>query len=142
MNLKYKPSTSKDIPILYEYSKKLIDQYEEIENIDYEKVLKWVYKKIEMNIHEYTSIYLEDILVGYYRFHEDENKMELDDFYIFETYQNKGIGSMVLKKCIQETNKNIFLYVFKKNINAIRLYERFEFKIIKNIQNSRYIMER
>ena len=119
----------------------MIDEYEDIQNIDYEKVLKWVYKKIEENIHEYTSIYLDNTLVGYYHFHEDKDKMELDDFYIFSEYQNKGIGSKVLSELIQ-TENTIYLYVFVKNVKAIKLYKRFGFKIVEYVNKTRYIMER
>lgn len=141
MNISYKTSTNLDVENIYKLSKNLIDTYEDIENIEYEKVLRWVYKKIEKNIYEYTSIYLDNQLVGYYHFSEVDNKMELDDFYIFANYRNKGIGSIVLEKLTQ-TNKTIFLYVFVKNVDAIRLYERFGFNIIENIKNTRYIMER
>lgn len=141
MNLVYKGSTTSDIHKIYELSKNLIDKYEDIQDINYEKVLKWVYKKIEENIHEYTSIYLDDKLVGYYHFHEDKNKMELDDFYIFSEYQNKGIGSKVLSELIQ-TEETIYLYVFIKNVHAIRLYEKYGFKICKRFNRNRYIMER
>ena len=141
MNLVYKASTKSDIHKIFEFSKNLIDEYEDIQNIDYEKVLKWVYKKIEENIHEYTSIYLDNTLVGYYHFREDKDKMELDDFYIFSEYQNKGIGSKVLSELIQ-TDKTIYLYVFVKNIKAIGLYERFGFKIVEHVNKTRYIMER
>ena len=141
MNLIYKASTKSDIHKIFEFSKNLIDEYEDIQNIDYEKVLKWVYKKIEENIHEYTSIYLDNTLVGYYHFHEDKDKMELDDFYIFSEYQNKGIGSKVLSVLIQ-TENTIYLYVFVKNVKAIKLYERFGFKIVEYVNKTRYIMER
>ena len=141
MNLVYRVSTKSDIHKIYELSRNLIDEYEDIQNIDYEKVLTWVYKKIEGNIHEYTSIYLDNTLVGYYHFYEDKDKMELDDFYIFSEYQNKGIGSKVLSELIQ-TEKTIYLYVFVKNVKAIRLYERYGFKICKRFNKNRYIMER
>ena len=141
MNLVYKASTKSDIHKIFEFSKNLIDEYEDIRNIDYERVLKWVYKKIEENIHEYTSIYLDNTLVGYYHFHEDKDKMELDDFYIFSEYQNKGIGSKVLSELIQ-TENTIYLYVFVKNVKAIKLYERFGFKIVEYVNKTRYIMER
>jgi len=135
MNLVYKVSTKSDIHKIYELSKNLINEYEDIQNIDYEKVLKWVYKKIEENIQEYTSIYFNNTLVGYYHFHEDKDKMELDDFYILSEYQNKGIGSKVLSELIQ-TDKTIYLYVFLKNVKAIRLYERFGFKIVEHVNKT------
>ena len=141
MELVLKRCSELDIENIFLFNKHLIDTYENLENIDYEYVLRWISLKIEKNIHEYTSIYLFDQLVGYYRFHEVEDKMELDDFFVIEEYRNKGIGTAVLKQLIQ-TNKTIFLYVFVKNIHAIRLYERFGFKIIEYIHNTRCVMER
>lgn len=141
MELVLKRCSELDIENIFLFNKHLIDTYENLENIDYEYVLRWISLKIEKNIHEYTSIYLFDQLVGYYRFHEVDDKMELDDFFVIEEYRNKGIGTAVLKQLIQ-TNKTIFLYVFVKNIHAIRLYERFGFKIIEYIHNTRCVMER
>lgn len=141
MELVLKRCSELDIENIFLFNKHLIDTYENLENIDYEYVLRWISLKIEKNIHEYTSIYLFDQLVGYYRFHEVDDKMELDDFFVIEEYRNKGIGTAVLKQLIQ-TNKTIFLYVFVKNIHAIRLYERFGFKIIEYLHNTRCVMER
>lgn len=141
MNLVYKTSQNTDISKIFELSKNLIDEYEDIQSIEYDKVLKWVYKKIEENIHEYTSIYLDHTLVGYYHFHENGDKMELDDFYIFEAHRNKGIGSRVLSDLIQ-IDQPIYLYVFVKNVKAIQLYEKFGFKIREYVHQTRCIMER
>ena len=67
--------------------------------------------------------------------------MELDDFYIFEAHRNKGIGSRVLSDLIQ-IDQPIYLYVFVKNVKAIQLYEKFEFKIREYVHQTRCIMER
>lgn len=68
--------------------------------------------------------------------------MELDDLYIFQPYQNQGIGSEIIRKCIAETDLSIFLYVFVQNSRAVSLYKRFGFRITETIRDSRYIMER
>ena len=68
--------------------------------------------------------------------------MELDDLYIFPEFRSKGIGSVIIQKCIEESDSTIFLYVFAKNVRAIALYEKLGFKIVKNIRDTRYIMER
>ena len=63
-------------------------------------------------------------------------------------YQNQGIGSVLLKYIIDnKQDKKIMLEVRSKNINAIKLYQKYDFKII-NIRKNYYkdddaiIMER
>lgn len=143
MNLTYKKAQMEDFERIYELSKQLIDDYEEIENIDYEKVLSWVRKKIEKCIDEYTVIYVDGEKAGYYRFFKnDEDVFEIDDLYIFSAFQNRGIGSTVIEKCCSEVNEPVILYVFSKNVRAVSLYERLGFEVIKSIKGSRYIMKK
>lgn len=142
MNLTYAPAQKDDIEPLFQLSKDLIDQYENISQIDYSKVLSWVRNKIEKHIGEYACILRGDKKVGYYRFHPAEGKMELDDLYVFSPYQGQGIGNEIIRKCIAETDLPIFLYVFIQNTKAVSLYKRFGFRITETIRNSRYIMER
>ena len=142
MELQFAHAQECDIEKIYAANKELIDTYEDIENIDYEKVLQWVLKKIETNIDEYIAVFLDGKKVGYYHFYPSEGKMELDDLYIFPEFQSKGIGSTIIQRCIEESDSTIFLYVFAKNVRAIALYEKLGFTIVKNIRNTRYIMER
>ena len=142
MQLEFKNANINDIDTIYNLNKQLIDMYEDVESIEYEKVLAWVKRKITKYINEYTCVVLNNQTVGYYHFHQDEARMEIDDLYVLPEYQNKGIGSKILEKCCLETRLPIYLYVFSKNVRAIALYERFGFKIIENINNSRYIMQR
>lgn len=142
MELQFAPAREYDIERIYASNKELIDTYEDVGNIDYDKVLKWVYKKIETSIEEYVAVFLDSKKVGYYHFYPSEGKMELDDLYIFPEFRSKRIGSAIIQKCIEESDSTIFLYVFAKNVRAIALYEKLGFKIVKNIRDTRYIMER
>lgn len=142
MNLTYVPAEVRDIEPLFQLSKDLIDHYENISQIDYSKVLSWVLNKIEKHISEYTCVFLTNQKVGYYRFHSVDRKMELDDIYILPPYQNQGIGSEIIRKCIAQTGLPIFLYVFIKNTKAVSLYKKLGFQITETISESRYIMER
>lgn len=141
MDIKYKPASNMDIEPIFKLNKTLIDEYENIEIIDYQKVLSWVRNKIETHIQEYICVMLNGEKVGYYYFHHADGKMEVDDLYVFPQYQNMGIGSEILKKCISETNLSIFLYVFANNKRAVALYQRLGFDITETIKNSRYIMQ-
>lgn len=141
MNITYGKATKNDIEQIVQFCKQLIDDYENFETIDYEKVLSWITKKIEAQIEEYTVIYEEGRKAGYYHFYRnDEEKYELDDLYLFPEFQNKGIGSMVIKKCCLAVNEPVMLYVFVRNDRAVTLYKRLGFEIIKKINESRYIM--
>ena len=142
MELKYKPARNMDIEPIFKLNKALIDEYENIEIIDYQKVLLWVRNKIETHIQEYIYVMFNGKKVGYYYFHHTDGKMEIDDLYVFPQYRNMGIGTEILKKCISETNLPIFLYVFASNKRAIALYQRLGFEITETIKGSRYIMQR
>ena len=69
MELQFAHAQECDIEKIYAANKELIDIYEDIENIDYEKVLQWVLKKIETNIDEYVAVFLDGKKVGYYHFY-------------------------------------------------------------------------
>lgn len=59
MDLNYQAAQKEDINQIFDLNQKLIDQYEKIEMIDYDRVMKWVQKKIETYIHDYQAIYYE-----------------------------------------------------------------------------------
>lgn len=143
MEITFKNATANDVDKVFELNKKIIDEYETNLNLDFEKVLAWVKGKIEKNIESYQCIYLDGIKVGYFYLHNEGEKLELDDFYIFDEFQGKGIGTKVLKyvdSIAKEKNKAVFLYVFSKNQGAINLYLRNGYKIVENIADSRYVM--
>ena len=141
MKLLFEKATGSDIESIYEFNKYLIDRYENVQNIEYDKILSWVQRKIETYIEEYQRILFDGELAGYYRFHQDGDKMELDDLYIFPQYRNQQIGTAIIEKCLLETDLPVYLFVFIKNTKAVELYKRIGFEIVETIQDSRYIMQ-
>ena len=142
MRLSCQPALPEDVDTIFRFNKDLIDRYENIQDISYDDVLGWVRRKIEKAIHTYTRIYADGVHVGFYRFVANEEKMELDDLYIFPEFQSRGIGTCVIEKCCVETEKPVMLYVFIRNTGAWKLYQRLGFEIRENIRGSRYIMVR
>ncbi len=141
MNLTYGVAESADIGEIFQLCKKLIDDYEDVEKINYQKVLCWVKKKIETRIKEYTVILADGKKAGYYHFYRNpDERFELDDLYIFPEFQSKGIGSAVIRKCCSEVNEPVMLYVFIKNTRAVSLYKRLSFEVAEQVDDSRYIM--
>lgn len=143
MEILYKPADLTDIEQIFQFNKSLIDTYETIENIDYEKVLGWVRRKIEKCIKDYTAVFVNDEKVGYYHFYKNQDgEYELDDLYIFSEFRNKGIGSAIIEKCCLSVNGAVMLYVFVKNERAVALYKRLGFTVVEELNGSRYIMKR
>ena len=133
--INFKQANVEDVDVIYELSKDLIIKYEKQGDLDF--ILNWTGKKIKNHIEEYHVIYQDDIKVGYFRLFMQEGYKELDDFYIFKEFRNHGIGTEVLSRICKEP---IQLYVFNENVKAIALYERFGFRIIKDLNNGRSIM--
>lgn len=142
MELKFERASGADVEAIFALSKALIDQYEDVESIDYDKVLQWVRRKIGAQIGEYQRVLMDGDLAGYVHFHPDGERMELDDLYILPEYRGRGIGTAVVEKCCAETEKPVYLYVFRRNEGAVRLYQRLGFEIVQEVGSSRYIMQR
>ena len=143
MKITYDRAASSDIEPLYQLCKRLIDHYENVECIDYERVLRWVRQKLETSIGEYTAVYADGQKAGYYHFYKNEDgEYELDDLYVFPQFQNRGIGTAIIEKCCRSVNEPVTLYVFIKNERAVSLYQRLGFAIAETIGDRRYIMKR
>ena len=143
MIITYETAQNCDIDIIYRLCKQLIDKYEDLERIDYGRVLAWVRRKIESSIGEYTAIFADGKKAGYYHFYKNEDNLyELDDLYIFPEYQGRGIGTAVFEKCCSSVNGSVMLCVFIKNERAVALYKRLGFEIVKTVGGSRYIMKK
>ena len=139
MILSFQPACQQDIPVIYQQAKHLIDTYEDIASIDYEKVLAWVNRKITSCISEYTAVSKDGKICAYYHLCEDG---ELDDVYVLPQFQGQGIGSAILERSITQCQKPLYLYVFSGNHRAISFYKRFGFMVTKTLGNTRYIMSR
>ena len=143
MTLSYSPAQPEDIDQIYLLCKELIQTYEQLDAIDFPKVLCWVRQKLETSIGEYMVIHADGQKAGYYHFYRNEDGLlELDDLYLFPPFQNQGIGTAVIQKCCASSTEPILLYVFARNTRAVALYERLGFQITATVHQTRYIMKR
>ena len=55
----YDNAKDEDIESIYQLCKQIILDYEDLENIDVERVLGWVHKKIVDSISDYTVVYVD-----------------------------------------------------------------------------------
>ena len=102
-----------------------------------------------LNPNETIYIYKENnINKGFIHIQNGLDIIDLLNIIVKPKYQKQGIGSVLLKYIIDnKQDKKIMLEVRSKNINAIKLYQKYDFKII-NIRKNYYkdddaiIMER
>ena len=143
MELTYCAASAEDIEAVYALCEQLILRYEQPEVTDIPGVLRWVRKKLERAIGQYTVIYADGQKAGYYHFFQNaDGQYELDDLYIFDGFQSRGIGSRVIEKCCASVPHPVFLYVFRENRRAVCLYQRLGFSVTQTIGSTRYLMKR
>ena len=100
-----------------------------------------------LNPNETIYIYKENnINKGFIHIQNGLDIIDLLNIIVKPEYQNQGIGSVLLKYIIDnKQDKKIMLEVRSKNINAIKLYQKYDFKIInirKNYERCIYISHR
>ena len=139
--IEFKQAKAEDADIIYRLCIENVDAYEDTASFDYGKVKDWIKRKINKFTDEYVRIYKDGAVCGYYRVCKDGEEYELDDFYLFEEYRGKGIGTYVMNHILDDNVGDFFLYVFKRNTAALGLYQKFGFTVREDL-GTRYIMER
>lgn len=89
----------------------------------------------------FQKILLNNVIVGFFAYDEQVDKIDEVSIQMMESAQHKGIGSFYLRKLTslsKKTNKPIFLKVFLSN-PAQNLYKRFGFEIYSETR-SHYLM--
>ena len=138
--LTYEPARESDVPLLFSLNRQLIDQYEDLASVDYDRAVNWTYRSVLRNLPSFCRILWNGELAGFYCLIREEGKWELDSLFVLPPYQGKGIGTQVLTLCQQQASP-LFLYVFQKNTGALTLYQRMGFRIVKTVGTSRCRMK-
>ncbi len=111
-------ATNKDIDEL----NKIVDPniFEKITIFDFDNEIKKIFLIEE-----------KDMIIAYIYLHVfDHDSINILDFFVKENYRNKGYGKKLIEYIISKYKQKIFLEVRESNINAIKLYEKFDFKTI------------
>ena len=83
--------------------------------------------------------YEKDELIGFIHLVKLVDELEIINIVVDYNHRNKGIGSKLLEYVFSNVDniKKIFLEVNVNNINAIKLYKKYGFKVI-NVRNNYY----
>lgn len=99
-----------------------------------------------INNNKIIGYYLDNNLVGFIIYEEIYEVIDLLYIVIDKLYRRKGIATHLMNELLKKDCERIMLEVRCDNINAIKLYKKFNFKII-NIRkkyyenNDAYVME-
>lgn len=102
------------------------------------RINNYVDENIPVEITDYKIIMCNKNKVGCLLVAKKDDGVILDEIYLEEEYRNKGIGIDIIKN-ILKINPIVYLWVYKKNIKAISLYKKMEFKIINETENRYYM---
>ena len=140
LDLRFCTASDEDAPVIFSMAKELVDTYENVADIDYDKVMDWMRCKIFENITSYICVYLGDEKAGYYCLNIKPGQTELDDLYVLPRFRGQGIGTAIVNRCIEQAKGPLYLYVFKGNSGAIKLYSRMGFSVSCDVSKTRMIM--
>ena len=102
------------------------------------KIKRYVDKHIPQEIEQYKIILCNKKRVGCLLVIQHEDGIMLDEIYLEEEYRNKGIGTDIIRKILN--NNIVYLWVYKENTRAIKLYKQLGF-IINIETETRYYMK-
>ena len=132
-------TSKKDIPRLIQYKKDIIYMYSKgLSGEEKENINEYVINIVNETLKDYFNIIVDDKIIGSVCIKDLENAKLLDEIYLEKEFRSKGIGTDIIRKII-ENNKNVYLWVYKKNKKAVLLYKRLGFTIEEETE-SRYYM--
>lgn len=129
--LDYKIINSRDNDIEIITSMKLVtmidDEMDKI--LSYEekdKIKKNIVRNINLTYINYKMIIVDNKVAGAYVLLPYKDGEMIDQIYLFPEYRNNGIASSIINE-LKNTVNNLYVWMYKNNTGAIRLFERLGF---------------
>ena len=118
----------------------IIDYATNLSEEEINKINNYVKTNIPKQISNYKLIIVNDNIIGCLLVEKYKDGILLDEIYIESNFRNLGIGSSIIENIIKD-KKIIYLWVYKNNVKAIKLYLKLKFKIEEETE-TRYFMKR
>lgn len=139
-NYKLIPATENDTDYLIKA--KLYNIFNYAHNLpdnEINKISNYVTENIVNQVKDYKLININNKIVGCVFVDNKDDGVIIDEIYLQKDYRNKGIGTSIIKN-ILFNNNIVYLWVYKENISAIRLYKSLKFNIQEETE-TRYYMK-
>lgn len=140
MNYNLISSTMKDKNRIIQYKlNSILDFSNNLSANEINQIHQYVEEHISEQLSHYKNIVVNNKIVGCLLVESKDDGVLLDEIYIDKEYRNKGIGTDIIINIIKH-NPNMYLWVYKKNTNAIKLYKKLGFIVLEETA-TRYYMK-
>lgn len=140
MKYTLKSATNADIEYL-KHAKlhTILDYSNNLSADEVKRINRYVDQNVPLDINNYKLIIIDNKRIGCLLLKEKEDGVLLDEIYLEDDFRNKGIGTSIISNVLENSNI-VYLWVYKDNIKAVKLYKRLLFNVIDET-NTRYYMK-
>lgn len=117
----------------------ILDYANDLNDDEITKIKDYVDTNLPKQLNQYKIIMANDKKIGCVLVTDYKDGVLLDEIYLVSDFRGKGIGTNIISNVLKN-HKKVYLWVYKNNENAIKLYEKLGFKI-KDTTDSRIFME-
>lgn len=140
MNYKLVNASNDNYDTLVKYKLATVLEYAtNLEQEELDKICNYVNNEVKEQLNNYNLIVVDETIVGCLLVKDYDNGVLLDEIFIEENYRNFGLGTQILNNVLSENNI-VYLYVYKENEKAYKLYVKMGFVIILET-DTRYFMK-
>ena len=119
--------------------KSILDYAKDLEKEEITKINNYVEKEIPKQIKDYQMIMSDNRIIGCLLIEKYADGILLNEIYIEKNYRKKGLGTDIIQRILKEHSK-VYLWVYKENSIAIKLYQKLGLKIQEETE-TRYFMK-
>lgn len=139
MNYELIQAENCDIERIISYKLSSIIEYaDQLSREEIEQIHQYVKTHVPTHLENYRIVCLDNCKIGCLSVSSLDYGVLLDEIYIEEKYRNKGIGSDIIRKIVLE-NVVVYLWVYKKNLQAISLYQKLGFIVVEEFRTRFYM---
>lgn len=133
-------ATENDVQLLIKYKLSTIFQFaDDISNNEEKEIKEYVNDSVPKLLNEYKIIVVNGHDIGCFLVTDYEDGKLIDEIYLEDEYRGKGIGTDLIFNILSKHNV-AYLWVYKQNKEAIKLYKKLGFKIELET-DTRYFMK-
>ncbi len=140
IDYKLRKAKNEDKELLISYKLATIFAYaNNLDKKEIDKINNYVLESIKEEINDYKVIEIDSKVIGSLLVRNENNEVLLDEIYIEDKYRGLGIGSKLIREILSK-HSVVYLWVYKENAEAIKLYSSLGFKVIEETE-TRYRMK-
>ncbi len=140
MEYKLKDATYEHMDLLIQYKLNTIFEYApKLDEEEKKQICFYVNSETAKWLYDYRMIEHHKKIIGAVLVRNNLDGVLLDEIFIERRYRNLGIGTKIIKQILL-TYPVVYLYVYKENVKAFRLYRRLGFKVFDETE-TRYFMK-